>query len=168
MHNAASTSRENKPARPDGDPVARLLPLLFGLVGLGFLSAGTYVLYQRGVQASDAVAVHGEVIGLACGRGSRSTCSARVAFEYPPGQREEILSGVSSRPPAYAVGEHVTVLVSPRDGRARIDNFSERWGLPLFLLAFGGGFLFFAVLVGALMWPRKRTSGRKPRGAPRG
>jgi hypothetical protein len=64
-----------------------------------------------------------------------------------------IHSGVGSAPPAYAVGDAVTVLYYAGNGiDAHLNEWSTLWGVPLVLLAVA--VINLPIGIGVLLWPR--------------
>jgi hypothetical protein len=141
---------------------AILLVSAFGLLALG----GSC--YNRTVQfKKTAVEVQGAVIELK--EGSSSDHSHPVYYPIiryadTAGQEHTLYSGTGSFPPAYAVGDRVSVLCDPANpNEAKVNSFSDLWLLPLILGIFGaldllaGLFLFFGVpfIVG---WAERRAS----------
>jgi hypothetical protein len=92
---------------------------------------------------------------LVVGRGTRPVVA------YRGGQTtHEITGRVGTSPPAYAVGEVVSVLYLPSKPRkARIDSFAERRLLPAI---FGGiGAVLFVIGVGGSLWQRQLAARRR-------
>lgn len=120
--------------------VLALIGLIFFAIGGGF---GVYSMRQ----GENAGRVTGEVIRLQFAGGKGGT---KPVVQYVvDGRNFEILGSVSTSPPAYQVGEKVTVLY-PRDNPAdgSIDSFVERW---LFAVIFGGiGALL--IVIALIIW----------------
>jgi hypothetical protein len=117
-------------------------------VGTIFLAVGVGIgawAYHFGAEANQA---EGVVIRMVSS-GRKGGSSPVVRYEVD-GQSYELQSTVSSSPPAYSVGEKVTVLYHPDNpGGGQIDSFIDRW---LFPLVFGGmGFIFAAIGYGFLL-----------------
>ncbi len=87
----------------------------------------------------------GKVVALI--RGTRGSAKAPV-FRYSiDGVEYERVGATYSSPPAYEIGEIVTVVYessSPAEGA--IQSFSDQWGGPLFAVALAGFFLFVLLL----------------------
>lgn len=135
---------------------ARVVAITLGLIGFLFLCIGGGFGVYSHLKAQDAERVEGAVVKLERTGGKGSTRPV-VHFQVN-GQSFGISGTVSSSPPAYQVGEKVTVLYK-RDnpGDAQIDSFVERW---LFPVIFGGiGLLLFviAVVLGLAMRPRRKA-----------
>ena len=87
--------------------------------------------------------------------GSDSDSSYPVyTFEDSQGKQHEIYSSSGSYPPAYSVGEKVTVLYQPDDPQnAEMDSFMDKWFFSVMLAGFGlldlllGLVLFTAVFI---------------------
>lgn len=100
--------------------------LLFALIGIGF---GVYsVAFAVGCAEAP-----GTVVRMV-GKEMR-----RPIVEYDvQGKQFTVEGAVSSSPPAYSVGEEVTVLYRPDDPSvARINSFTECWLFPLRSAAVG-------------------------------
>jgi hypothetical protein len=78
--------------------------------------------------------------------------------EYQVGAQSYRIRGhVASSPPAYGVGDRVSILVHPeRANEGRIDSFSEWW---LGSIVFGGGGLLFVAIAIVLLFVRRRGDG---------
>ena len=125
-----------------------LLFKVFAVIGLGLLLAGTYF-YER---AAELVEVAEEAPGVvvAMERRDGGTYSPVVEWIDHTGAKRTLYSTVSSRPPRFFEGEHVTVLYDPADPKypvnARIKSTFEVWGLAIFLFGFGGFWLFVTLV----------------------
>jgi hypothetical protein len=86
------------------------------------------------------------------------TWSPVVEFVADDGVRVTFDSRTSSYPPAYFVGEKVTVLFVPGD-RPRIDGFHDLWFFPTFLC--GLGLTFIGMCAPWLLAERRRTALRR-------
>lgn len=117
----------------------KLVGALGFLVGLGF--AAYSIAFSIGARE-----VQGTVIEMAFrGHGQ----SPVVEYDVN-GKRFTYQSSLSSSPPAYSVGDKVTVLYRPDDpARAQINSFLQRW---FFAVAFASGG-FWCVVLG-FFWPR--------------
>lgn len=68
-------------------------------------------------------------------------------FKDSSGQDQEVYSSSGQYPPAYKVGDKVTVLYQPDDPRhAKIDAFLDLWMWPVLLGIFGLFELFIAIV----------------------
>jgi hypothetical protein len=80
-----------------------------------------------------------------------------VAFDLPNGQRQRVQLGEGSWPPAYRVGDLVTVLYQPRDPLdARIDSGGGTAALWTWTIVTGALAVAFA-LAAALAWFMGKT-----------
>jgi len=132
-----------------GEPVPAWLPwfgLLFLLVGLGMLGGGFWS-YQKEVEFDKAtVSTSGTVIDLISRSSTRSsaTYSPVVQFIDQSGNEQELHSRVGSNPPAYRLGEKVTVLYKADNPEfAVIDDWERYLGLIVLTIM---GFVFSWVL----------------------
>jgi hypothetical protein len=121
--------------------IAAPLPIVLPFLGVGLLTGAlsAYALVDSIRFQQRAVAVPGEVTELM----GHDTMTAVVAYVDATGEPREVRSGWATNPPAFDVGERVTVLHDRDDPkRARIQSFGELWGMALFssvfTLAFGG------------------------------
>jgi hypothetical protein len=135
--------------------------MLVGVVcaALGCLSAGVGVWFTVHSYrfASTALRAEGTVVRLV--RSSNGTSAPVIRYQVS-GQAFERQSRVSSRPPAYSVGDKVSVLYRPdQPGTGQIDSFMEQWFVPL--LCGGLGTVFVAVGCAIIFArPRRRRAGR--------
>jgi hypothetical protein len=126
-----------------------VLPGLFSLLGLGLLVPALWFGYQSWAFIQAAQAAPGTVIALEWSNDSDGSTARPVVRYEVRGEPYEIVGSVSSRPPAYAVGEQVRVLYTPDQPRAaRIESWLDLWFLPALL---GGIGLVFG-LVGIGLW----------------
>jgi hypothetical protein len=130
-----------------------LVAWVFLLLGLGLLGGGGVAASKVKAFADRALSAEGTVIEL---RGSE-TYRPVVEFTAASGQRRTFAHGVSSSPPAFDVGERVTVLYDPEDPRdARIAGTFSLWFLPIVL---GGMGAVFALIGGGIL--AARAAGRR-------
>lgn len=147
----------------------RLVGLIFALFGALFtIVGGGLVYYQDRAYAGLREAV-GQVVANERGRGSSMDDDgyrAVVRFETADGRQVEIQSRVRSNPPAFDVGERVTVRYDPAvPDNARIDSFMERWFGPLIFGGLGSVFLLLGLgMVGWLSLRRRRDAQLKATG----
>ena len=133
---------------------------VMGLLGAAFLAVGvgffvhTWQFIDRAQQAS------GVVTELVRSGGKRSSFNyqPRIRFEASAGEVIDFVSSPGSSPPAFRVGESVTVYFEPANpGDARLKGFRELWGLTLITGGLGAVF----VLVGAGLGLVKRLHAQK-------
>jgi hypothetical protein len=115
--------------------------LVFALIGTVFVGVGGGMGW-RSVQFLGAPQADGVVVAV--DRGIPTAKYKVKDVEY------EVRGAISSKPPAFRVGDKVAVLYNPdKPGDAQIDSFVERW---LFLLVFGGlGAVFASIGWGLLI-----------------
>lgn len=119
--------------------------LLTGAVAIQVHRAST----QDGMQTSPGVVV--ELV-----RG----CRPMVEFSTPTGEPVRFTGRVCSKPPAYAVGDAVTVRYDPAEpGKAGLDGFRENWFASLVLGFIGAGF----TLIGSFLVLPSLLSSRRAR-----
>jgi hypothetical protein len=132
--------------------VLRILGAIFGLVGAGLLAAAIVIYAGNRSFEQHARRAAGHVVSLEPSQGSdRSlTYLPIVQFTAEDGRTIEFSSGVSSNPPAYDVGEEVSVLYDPaKPTDAKIDAF---WQVHFVTVVLGGiGSLFFIVGAGLIL-----------------
>ena len=131
--------------------ILKIIGSVFACVGLVFIlvSFWTYRNTQQFLAQSETA--QGEVIDLVL-RSSHDGDSGTSSGVYYPvvrfataeGEYIEFQSGVGSQPPAYRIGDSVTVRYRPDNPyRARIDSFFQLWFLSVL---FGGlGFVFGSI-----------------------
>ena len=124
------------------------------LIGCIFFSVGASFGIYSLIKGENAGRTEGEVAALIRGGKGSSRPVVRYAVDGKP---FEITGWMSTSPPAYSVGEKVTVLYNPENpADGRIDSFVERW---LFPVVFGGvGALL--LVIGVVIWLATRP--RKP------
>ena len=138
-----------------GPRVKSPIPLVFGIFFLvGTILTGIAVVYVINRQSSldSSVAITGEVINLTYG--SDRGISPVVQFEWA-GKLHEMVGSVASTPPAYDIGEEVTIYLrqsNPED--AIIGTFSELWLVPTILGGIGGLFMVMGSIVFFVFRPR--------------
>ena len=144
--------------------------LVFAIIGLGVMAGG--VLSHRSHQhiIDNGIRTRGVVVDLIRKTDGDGVSTYAPAVEYRDRNRRPRIfrSSTGSSPPAYSRGEEVEIVYLPdRPERALIDDFSGRWFLPVFLLAFGA---VFAVVGGGLAYfyiRRRKTIARlKVHGVP--
>jgi hypothetical protein len=115
---------------------------VFGAFGLVMLAVAAYTAHSTLSFRESASSAEGSVVAIDGGR-------PVVEFVDSAGASHRVVGTVSSNPPAYDVGERVTVWHRPdRPDDARIDGFLESWFLPTL---FGGlGTVFGSI--GAGFW----------------
>lgn len=103
---------------------------LFRILGIGFLIGGIAWGAYSASFGLGAAETRGTVVQVDGGR-------PIVRYEVN-GQVQSHRSPISSKPPAYAVGEQVSVLYRPENpGRAVINSFTDRWLFPTALAGMG-------------------------------
>ncbi len=106
--------------------VFRIMGAIFAMVGIGF---GIYSVYfSFGTKETDGTVI--EMKGM--------TQQSPVVEYNVDGQRFTFHSSISSSPPAYGVGDKVTILYDPDDPTtAQINTFHDRWLFPLIFTGAG-------------------------------
>ena len=104
------------------------LALLFLVIG-GWYGYNSYQLVRGGGQ------VLGEVVDMEASDSDGSTVYSPVVEYVVDGETYRFEGGSASSPPAYHVGQKVTILYDRADpNHAQINNFSELWLLPVIFL----------------------------------
>ena len=121
--------------------VLRVIAVFSGLIGSLFTAVGLYSWFNTRVFLERARRVPGEVVEIRQGDSDRDGAEvntrsvALIQFSYE-GEARTLISQVQTSPPAYSVGEKVTVLVnSDRSTDARVESWLE---LYFFAAIFGG------------------------------
>lgn len=83
---------------------------------------------------------------------SRSTMNGqlhapRYTFRTPAGKEMSVVSPDAANPPAYKVGQNVTVLFDPQTDEARLNTWMEVTGGPIILALFCCAMLPVGVLI---------------------
>jgi Protein of unknown function (DUF3592) len=120
---------------------------LICFIGAAIWSFLSYQLTTRGVR------VQAEITQVIQRNGSNGDYFCPVfSFQTKDGTRHTVTSGIGSYPPAYRIGDTVSVLYYPwAPDSARLDNWFELWGAPIFIAVFG-----VVNLIGGLItqkWP---------------
>lgn len=126
---------------------------VFGLVGSGSLAAAGFTIHSALAFRDGASSAQGTVVSLDGGR-------PVVEFEDAEGSAHRVVGSVSSNPPAYEVGERVTVWHRPgQPERARLDGLLESWFLPSLFGFLGSVFTAIAAafLISTLRKQRLRS-----------
>ena len=117
----------------------------------GFCLWGVYAAYTSWTLEQNGETVTGEVVRLEESNSSEGGCcvySPVIEFQAN-GQTYSFEGDNASYPPAYEVGEEVSVLYDPADpDTAQINKWSERWLMPIILIP---AMLFAALLVNFFM-----------------
>lgn len=71
----------------------------------------------------------------------------RYCFRTPAGKEMTVISPDSSHPPAYKVGQSVTVFFDPQTEEARLNTWMELTGGPILLALFCCAMLAVGVLI---------------------
>jgi len=135
----------------------KLFMMIFiGVAAIVLTVAAFSALHALRTQAREEEA-RGEVVDLVVRQSRDSDTQEIIAYTYPvvefampgkPPQRVQMSEG--SSPPAYAVGEEVTVLYDPQQpGSARIKSFSSTlllWLVPAITTVVGVSFVLAAIL----------------------
>ncbi|OAI40315.1 hypothetical protein AYO40_04910 [Planctomycetaceae bacterium SCGC AG-212-D15] len=122
----------------------RLIGILFGLIALVLGAVSLWSIMDARGFIANAERTEGVVVGLA--PGTKSTVYGVIQFQAE-GREVRIRSRTASSPPAYSVGQKVTVLYVPGElDEARVESFWEQYllavitgsiGLVFFLIALG-------------------------------
>lgn len=111
-------------SRPD---IPSFLLWVFRLFGAGFALLGLGLIVHNALFAIGTKQAEGTVVEMV----GDEMKSPVVEFNAND-RRHTFQSKMSSSPPAYSVGERVSVLYHPEQpAEAQIDSFSERWLFPL-------------------------------------
>ncbi len=136
----------------------RFLGLIFGLISLGLILAGLALfLITNSLSASDAK-VQGTVVRLL----GSSDRKAPVVEYVVNGTTYEHRSGLYSSPPAFAVGDSVTVLYDPNKPEdSRLDSYRAEWLVAFILGVVGLAFSIPAGILWLLNTPMKPRQSRQ-------
>jgi hypothetical protein len=132
----------------------RIIGILLLLAGLALLACAVWLNQREKTFYAAALRADGRVIELVARGGGRSgsTWAPRVELTDTAGRVVRFVNGVSSKPPAYRVGESVRIVYSPNNSeQAKIDSFFGRWGLVMISGVIGVVFL----LIGAVITSRR-------------
>jgi hypothetical protein len=133
------------PLRPARGRRTHITALVFLLIGAVFTGVGAYLLISEWSFLSGARETQGTVVRLV--PGSRGSFAPVFRYEVD-GVVHEAQSAVSSSPPAFAVGDPVTVYYQPAHPEAgHLKSVVHQW---LFPSLFGGLGLLFLTIGAAL------------------
>jgi uncharacterized protein DUF3592 len=139
---------------------------VFLVVGLGLLAGAFISAYRTQSFLRTCVTVQGRIAGFKpvhSVRNNRTTYAPVFRFNVPGTHFATVVSHTSSNPPAFKVGEWVTVRYpAGHPERAVIDSFGQLWLMDWALGSFGA--LFFAVGLLTLIsgWRRNRRDLASP------
>lgn len=130
-------------ARRLGPPLFLIAGLILLVVAV-FASAAVWRLERSGVRAPGVVS---SLDASSCRSQSLSMCfHAVVTYSTNDGQRVSFRDGYGSNPPAYRVGQGVTVLYRPNlPSRAIVDRGIWNWIGAVALYSMGGAFILFGI-----------------------
>lgn len=140
-------SPEGREGRRKDRKSYRVIAPIAALAGVALLFLATHLWREASLRGSAGLRVDGEVIALADDSGTDSTAYHAVVRFRAADDTIEFRDSVGSNPPAYQVGDKLTVLYrreSPRD-TAVVDRGAWNW-LPTVLVAALGLLLLFAAL----------------------
>jgi len=141
-----------------------LFVIIFGIVGIGMLIGGGFLLTGALHLSSVGIRTDGSVTQIvrqtssSSNGGSSMTFHPVVAFVTASGQQESFESSSGSSISYYSVGDKVTVLYDPaHPDNASIDSWTELWLAPTIVLFMGS--VFFLVGIGFFIFiARKRAT----------
>ena len=135
-------------------------PVIFMLAGLLFFAIGSGMTMRQRTLEGQGVEASGVVVDLQENYDSDgSTYTPVVQFQTSSGQSIEFVSSYSSSPPAYDVGEHVTVVYPPDNPAEAIIKGDGQFLHIIFMLMGGivaavGFYLVFSTIrAAAIMEP---------------
>ena len=125
---------------------AFLIPFLFGFPFFGF---GAYEFYKTDRMVRSSVETEGIVVGNYYD--AATDYMPEVKFTTEDGEMVRFTDKIGSYPPAFEVGETVSVLYDPVNVRdARINRWFRIWFVPVLFLTIGAlpGLLGFGLFMG--------------------
>ena len=141
----------------------RWVGLVFGLAGLALIGGGLWSWIHNNSIAKGGIRTEGIVIDLqyrSDDKGS-GTYAPVVEFLDEQNRPHEYRASSGSNPPRYSRGDRVEIIyLQNNPEHALIDDFSDRWALPIFLLVFGGAFAAGGSMVIWLYVRRRRIIAR--------
>ena len=147
--------------------VLKIVGSVFAFIGLVFILVSFWTYRNTRQFLAQSETAQGQVIDLVL-RSSHDSNSGTssgvyypvVRFATPEGEYIEFQSGIGSQPPAYRIGDRVTVRYRPDDPyRARIDSFFQLWFLSVLFGGLGfvfGGIGFILILVVYRAWRKEK------------
>lgn len=118
-----------------------LFSYLFLLIGMGLLAVAGVVYFNTSKFVAGARTAQGTVVALKSG-------APEVRFRAQDGREIQFTSSVSSKPPAYSIGETVEVLYRPGlPEEAEVNAFMSLWLGVIILGGLGSGFSFVGAAI---------------------
>ena len=157
----------------EGKPVSWFIIIPVMLFGIGTLAGGSYLSWLTWDEVAASVQTPGTVVDLVeasspktppwpkrpnlQGKLPGNKPSFAPLVEYTAaGKSYRIRGSVSSNPPAYSPGEHVTIrYLKDKPAEGKIDSFFENWMTPMILSIFG---LIFTLAGSSLLVGRLRRA----------
>jgi hypothetical protein len=144
--------------------ISLLVGVIFAIAGLsvltlsGFLFVGSQKFIKNSIVANGTVTEIVQKVSKGSDNTKSYTYSPMVSFTDGSGKEYSFVSGVSSNPSPYHVGDNIKILYSPQNPYdAKIDKFFELWGGVI--IAFILGIVFSIVGIGMVAWFAKRSAG---------
>lgn len=121
-------------------------PIYVIIFGMIFFGIGGVLTYRQYAFKQQAIQVQGEVTGHTMGSCDEDGCSYKsvVSFETRDGKSISYTSTYSSSPPAYDVGETVTVFYSPENPEKAIIK-GEGIVFRIIFMSVGGIIILFGL-----------------------
>ena len=121
-------------------------PVFVILFGLVFFGVGAGLTYRQNLLESQDLQTQGEVVNLAenCDDDG-CTYSPVVRFQTEDGQNTSFQSSYSSSPPAYDIGEKVTVIYSPDNPKKAVIKGEGQLFRIIFMIV-GGVVVIFGLV----------------------
>jgi hypothetical protein len=137
----------------------RIFVLVFGLIGLGLLTASFFSIKSEITFRTGAVSAPGKVVDLVPTMDSKRRTLYKPVFEFTDrnDRVHRITGSVASDPPSYERGETVTVRYKPENPeKAQLAGFMDTW---LTALVCGGlGIVFTSIAAGFVIYAVRRRS----------
>lgn len=147
---------------------SRIFGAVILLPGIVLSGAAIWFLFSTAAFVREANSVPGIVVDLKPSSGENGGPGYYAVFEFTDtdGAKHQATTNWASSPPAYSVGEHVTILYSPRNtADARVSGFLSLWLTTIIFCAVAAGNMVFVMVFLWLVpftihrvWPASRPA----------
>lgn len=123
--------------------------LIFFLIGLAVLVSGIISVFKVRRQIAETAATSGTVVNFGKINGQRGYFYCpQVAFPDSNGNRIEFQSEFGTQPPAYQIGQTVSVIYQKNNPqKAEIDSITTLWFAPGCMLVMAFAFTFLGLVL---------------------
>ena len=122
--------------------------ILCFLLGIALLLAGISLLSKSIEITNNGISVEAQVTNIKTNRiGKKTNYIPEIRFTTPKGETVNVQLEKSTRPPAYSVGDKVSIIYSQDNPKeVLVDSIFNKYGFPIIFIAAG----IISLLVGVL------------------